>query len=363
MDFLSEFLKVIDSHIRNNYSDNWDHTRYGPEPKLPLKLKPARVFKNWLNTRGFFDLHYFVKYGLTESLKFKYLFENLETDNDKHLLLQVLAYKLLGHQKVKLPLNTPEYRKRLESLKELCDESDSLNPNFLHFSLPRINLNKIGYPVEFYFSVEGVMTDYIVKQYEYNIGGEVIRAERGDVVIDGGGCWGDTALYFANEVSDEGKVYSFEFIPNNIRIFEKNVSLNPNLKGTIELVQNPLWRDSSTKVFFKDFGPGSRVSMEALSDGDGETSTLSIDDFVKEKDLQKVNFIKMDIEGAEIDALEGAAQTIKNFKPKLAIALYHSMDDFERIPKLIRKIMDGYKFYFSHCTIYGEESMLFAVPE
>ena len=74
---------------------------------------------------------------------------------------------------------------------------------------------------------------------------------------------------------------------------------------------------------------------------------------------KKVDFIKLDIEGAEMNALKGAVQTIRRFKPKLAVALYHSIDDFERIPKLIREILPEYKFWFSHSTIYMEESMLF----
>jgi hypothetical protein len=126
------------------------------------------------------------------------------------------------------------------------------------------------------------------------------------------------------------------------------------------LIANPIWSDSATRVFFKDFGPGSRVSMDELSDRDGEVTTLSIDDMVAQKGLKNLDFIKLDIEGAEMNALKGATNAIREFKPKLAVALYHSMDDFDRIPRLIRDIVPGYRFYFSHCTIYGEESMLFA---
>jgi FkbM family methyltransferase len=360
MDFLAEYLKIVDENISNDHKDNWDHYRYGSEPKLTLRQRATGLVKSRLNKRGFFDLRAFVNYNLIDALKFKYLFDNLETDEDRELLLKVLAYKLMGHRKIKLPLNTPEYWGKLKSLSELGDRSDVLNPNFLHYSLHKINLNKIGYPIEFYFSEGGIMTDFIVKQYEYNRKGKMIKVEKGDVVIDGGGCWGDTALYFANETGNNGQVYSFEFIPNNIQIFEKNVSLNENLKNTIELIANPIWSDSATRVFFKDFGPGSRVSMDELSDRDGEVTTLSIDDMVAQKGLKNLDFIKLDIEGAEMNALKGATNAIREFKPKLAVALYHSMDDFDRIPRLIRDIVPGYRFYFSHCTIYGEESMLFA---
>lgn len=68
----------------------------------------------------------------------------------------------------------------------------------------------------------------------------------------------------------------------------------------------------------------------------------------------------MDIEGAEPFALKGAIETIKTFKPVLAIAIYHSIDDFIHIPKWIDSLNLGYKFYLGHYTIHSEETILFA---
>ena len=52
----------------------------------------------------------------------------------------------------------------------------------------------------------------------------------GDYVIDAGGCYGDTALYFANEVGAKGKVFTYEFIPSNLTFLDKNISLNQLLE-------------------------------------------------------------------------------------------------------------------------------------
>jgi FkbM family methyltransferase len=359
MDFLSEYLKVINRSIPNNYKDNWDYNRYGPEPRESLKQKTSQFFRKQLHKRGFFNLHYFVN-NLPDVFKFKYLFDNLETQEDKELLLQLIAYKWLGYRKVKLPLNTPQYWEKLDQIGKLADKADVLSLSFNNSSINKFNLTPLGYPIQLYFSPLGIMIDFIIKQYEYKKGNNLIKIEQGDTVIDAGGCWGDTALYFANEAGNSGKVYSFEFIPGNITVFEKNTSLNTALNDRIVLVNRPVWKDSSTKVYFKDRGPGSRVEMESFDGQDGECVTLSIDDLVTQKGLDRLDFIKMDIEGAETTALQGAENAIKKFKPKLAIALYHSIDDFERIPKLIKGMVPGYKFYFSHCTIFGEESMLFA---
>jgi FkbM family methyltransferase len=181
-----------------------------------------------------------------------------------------------------------------------------------------------------------------------------------DVVLDVGGCWGDTALYFANRVGEFGKVYSFEFIPNNIKIWEINTNLNPILKKRIKLVSNPVLNISNQEIFYLDNGPGSLLSEKIFDGFTGTTKTISLDDFVTNNNIEKVDFIKMDIEGAEPLALEGAINTIKKFKPKLAIAIYHSMEDFVNIPEWILNLNCGYELFLGHYTIHSEETVIFA---
>ena len=69
-----------------------------------------------------------------------------------------------------------------------------------------------------------------------------------------GGCLGNTALYFSYLTGKKGKVYSFEFIPNNIAMFKKNIDLNPVIKDEICLSSFPLWYISDIDVFYKDNG-------------------------------------------------------------------------------------------------------------
>jgi hypothetical protein len=89
--------------------------------------------------------------------------------------------------------------------------------------------------------------------------------------------------------------------------------------------------------------------------------TVTIDGLVESGRVAKVDFIKMDIEGAEVEALKGAEQTLRNFRPRLAICLYHRPSDFETIPKFIDSLGLGYRFYFNHYTMHAEESVLFCV--
>ena len=362
MPYHQYLFRELSQDLANDYVDNWDTSRFGAEPKQTKSIKQRVV--QFLNKKNYYNLNTLTSaINSLEAEKFEYLYNQLTLEEDKELLLKVLAYRLMGYRKVKLPLNNEKYWTTLDQLKELRDTTDYIKPGFLNATLSRMKLDKIGFPIELYFVEQGVMIDYIIKQYEYNKSGKVIKAETDDVVIDAGGCWGDTALFFANEVGAKGKVYVFEFIPNNIGIMQKNLSLNIDLEKRIEIIPQPLWNEPDTKIYFKDFGPASEVRSEPFEGMDGESVTTTIDDLVKDKQLEKVDFIKMDIEGAETNAIKGAAETIKKFKPKLAITLYHSVEDFERIPKLVKELVPAYKFYFSHCTIHSEESLLFAEIE
>lgn len=91
--------------------------------------------------------------------------------------------------------------------------------------------------------------------------------------------------------------------------------------------------------------------------------TQSIDDFVAANSVARVDFIKMDIEGAEPDALIGAEKTIRKHRPQLAISVYHDLRHFASIPRWIADLNLGYRLYLDHFTIHAEETVLFARAE
>lgn len=77
---------------------------------------------------------------------------------------------------------------------------------------------------------------------------------------------------------------------------------------------------------------------------------------------QRVTFIKMDIEGAELETLQGAEKTIKSNLPKLAISIYHKPEDIFTIPSLIYQYSDCYMFYLRHYSFFDWDTVLYAVP-
>ena len=87
---------------------------------------------------------------------------------------------------------------------------------------------------------------------------------------------------------------------------------------------------------------------------------VSIDDYFCGSD-EKVSFIKMDIEGAELDALEGGRKIIGSYLPKLAICIYHKPEDLWKIPLFIKNNWNDYKIYIRHHTELMTETVCYAV--
>ena len=73
-----------------------------------------------------------------------------------------------------------------------------------------------------------------------------------------------------------------------------------------------------------------------------------------------MDFIKLDIEAAEMSALRGAERTLRRFRPRLAISVYHKEEDLIDIPQFIAALDLGYRLYLDHFTIHAEETILFA---
>jgi hypothetical protein len=74
-------------------------------------------------------------------------------------------------------------------------------------------------------------------------------------------------------------------------------------------------------------------------------------------------FIKMDIEGAELVALKGAKQTIKKYKPKLAVCVYHKPLDIVEIPLYLKKLVPEYKLFLRHYSDFGFDTIRYAVVD
>ncbi|KKX99798.1 hypothetical protein VN21_17730 [Paraclostridium benzoelyticum] len=94
---------------------------------------------------------------------------------------------------------------------------------------------------------------------------------------------------------------------------------------------------------------------------DNGNTEISIETLDQTLGLKEITFIKMDIEGMELEALKGSKEIIKKHRPKLAISIYHKNDDLINIPIFIKNLVSEYKFYIRHYSIYPAETILYAV--
>lgn len=357
--FKLDLREAIERYRSNDWQDNWDFRRFGPYQNLPLAARATAGIKVILDMLGLRPNRTLAALSAHES-DMQWLYEQLQDDESKRLLVDVMAYRILGHRKVKLPLNTLVYWQKLDVLERKADTRDTIDLGFLGWKLDRHDLADEGFPIQVYARASGVFTQLLLQQYRCITPDHAIEVGAGETVIDAGGCYGDTSLYFAHKAGDTGRVFSFEFMPDNIQVFQRNLALNPSLAARIEIVPNPLWSISSEKLFVEGGGPAAHVTSRPVDLAANQVETLRIDDFVLRQQLARVDFIKMDIEGAELEALKGAEAIIRRDRPKLAISLYHQPHDFWRIPQWIDSLGLGYGFYLRHFTIHAEETVLFA---
>jgi len=367
--FLTEYLNAVIEVSRNDFDDNYDEWRFGPRnlfKKNGFRMK-ANLVRFILRTLNLIDeLHTkeivskALAYILPHATGLEWLYQHLCDEESRRVLVQVQLYRALGERCVKLPLNNKDYWAKLEAVDKLARDAETVDLGFLGWKAYKMRLESLGYPLQLFLRPPGVVHQLLLQQYRCQLADRVIEAAEGDTVIDGGGCYGETALYFAFKTGSAGQVISFEFMPENLSIFHLNMSLNPDLAQRVKLIEKPLWERSGEKLFIEGSGPGTRIRSDASDPNARQIETISIDDLVSKNGLDKLDFIKMDIEGAELKALMGAEKSIRKYRPEMAISIYHKPEDFWTISQYIAGLGLGYRFALRHFTIHQEETVFFA---
>lgn len=158
-----------------------------------------------------------------------------------------------------------------------------------------------------------------------------------------------TSLEFIKHCPDYQAIHLFEPDPDNYQ-----VCLN-NLQGLKNIHLYNMGLSNTRQVLkFALHGSGSKVSEQ----GSVDIHVDRLDDMLNEP----VSFIKMDIEGSELPAIEGAKETILLNHPRLAISVYHNAGDFWQIPKKILDIRNDYQIYLRHYTESIYETVMFFIP-
>lgn len=196
-----------------------------------------------------------------------------------------------------------------------------------------------------------------------------LMSKREGIILDGGGYIGDSVdrfvNFFQNDLTD---IYTFEALPANIAILnEKKERLKEYWNGRLKIFPYAI-ADKEGKISFYEtekrgacFSPEFRaVTKYSAVEPVRQISvdTIRIDDVISGK--EKIRYIKMDIEGAEYQALQGARQTIIDNKPGLAISIYHNPADYFRLAKLIKQYVPEYKLAVHHHKDKHVDTVLYA---
>ncbi len=323
----------------NTYLDNFDATRFnydGIDHSKEFRAADSAFYFDW-----------FVKHS--ESL-FR-AFSLLNDDVSKRLYLNLIAFRLASHFGVRLPVEFAGKTKELEeylTLEQATPSQLSLNGQFGQLKHLDFEYKGNRYVVDclslVYYLFRG--------QYFYLRDAVSIAPAAGDFVIDGGACTGDTAAVFSNAVGPRGRVYSFDPVADHLTILEYNARQFPHANVTVMRYGLSDKNVLAEPIVLNQYAPGFRS-------GTREVPLRSVDYLVNTKKIERVDFIKLDVEGAEMDAVRGARESIRRFKPKLAISLYHKPNDFFEIILYIKKRFPFYSCYIDHYTIHAEETVLY----
>jgi len=207
-----------------------------------------------------------------------------------------------------------------------------------------------------------VLFDQVVIQDQY-FAKDLLKPD--SVVIDGGANIGLFSLV-ASHFAPKGKVYAFEPAKVTFSALKQNTKDCPNLEA-LNLGLGDKQRKAEMMVH-ADYLSGSSISDSGMTvvgseKGDPvreQVSITTIDAFATERRLERLDFVKVDAEGYEKQILRGARETIRRFRPILAVSAYHFPNDRTDIVKLVEGISPEYTHKFSS---RAEEDLLFLPKE
>ncbi len=341
--FLDVVLALLIERVETRVQDNFD-TAYPADSFA--EGGAACVAKRAAYLRFLFEHHerLFVTYA------------RLADEESRALFVDLILFRILGYEHVRLPSNTPAYWAARRACGELSAARSPLNglpggANLAHFE---IMLGERPLRVDCFRA--NVFFSFILGQYRFCRKQTVIAPEAGDHVVDAGACFGDTALGFAHAVGPGGWVHAFDMVHAHLTAIDHNIRQNP---GLTNIVVHPVAlgeTDRPGTVSDSEIDPGLSVARA------NSVPMRTIDSLLAEGRIERVDFIKMDVEGHELPILRGAERAIRRFRPKLAISLYHRADDYFRIPDFIRSLDMSYRLYMENHTISDGETVLYGIP-
>ncbi len=197
--------------------------------------------------------------------------------------------------------------------------------------------------------VSRVTLEHQLKQY---LEESIMEYKDGEIFVDCG-CYDFESSEKLMQICDVKKIYAFEPDVKNLEKVKAGIE-RLQCEDKVEIFNCGLWDSRATLCFTASGNMMSKVR----NDGDGEEQieVVALDQVI----WDKVTFIKMDIEGSELKALQGGKNLIQKYKPKLAISIYHKWEDLVDIPAYIHELVPEYKLSIRHYFYSPAETVLYA---
>ena len=202
--------------------------------------------------------------------------------------------------------------------------------------------------------MSGIYTKNIYELDQY-FPSDIIHLEENEIFVDCGAYQGESTVDFIMhlqryKVTKCYRAFCVEADKYNVIKMKEVLKFYKN----IEIVPVGVWDKECVLHMDTGLGVGSKISDTGMTSVNMQT----IDNIVQG---EKATYIEMDIEGSELKGLYGASNTIRKYKPKLAICIYHKAEDLIKIPSYIYRLRQDYKFYIRNHSEYGIETVLYAI--
>ena len=185
----------------------------------------------------------------------------------------------------------------------------------------------------------------------------LVSAVTGDVVCDGGVYEGLSTFQHSLRVGPTGRVYAFDPESTNMAIAKSNLRACSNV-----IFEGLALFSEETDLHIAYFRDSSHIRTHAHT-ASQPCLGVTLDGYLARKG-ERCDLISLDVEGAEPEILKGAMQTIRRYKPKLQISIYHFHEHMLEIPLMLMRENLGYSFYMGHhSTGYFQETILYAAPQ
>lgn len=341
--WLDALLVSFYQSMHRQEKHNFDHDMFVGQDEREFRVQPAVSYLKFL-----FDNHVLLFKGRAR----------LADEDSRELLDRLILYRLLGHHHVRIVDDVERHwraRDQARAMQVGLSQEQGRFGTLGVFDVPFENLRirLTGWHIN-------IAASFLLGQYYFDRNGLSVRPEAGDFLIDAGACFGDTALAFAASTGAAGRVYAFDMVPTHCRIIQSNLDANPALATRVRLFPFGLSAvDRNVGLSARD---GNGIDPSARLDVDADP-VRSTDSLVKEGAIERVDFIKLDVEGSEMDVLIGAEQSLRRWRPRLAISIYHRFEDYFAISDYLAGLNLGYRFFADHYTVYGEETVLYATTD